>query len=489
MSAGVRDGSQGTVSKGLLVVAVVLALVVGVVLAQFLPASLFGFGSDSGPGQSDPAHVHADLYTCPMHPDVLEDAPGSCPVCGMDLVLVERGEDSHASSTSAGADLHTCPMHPDVLNEGPGSCPVCGMDLVPVEVEPSQATVRIDPSMVQNMNIKTEAVTRRNLSRSIRTVGYLEYDQQSMVTVTPKYRGWVEKVYVNYVGEKVRKGQALFDIYSPDLVQTEQELLSALEFAKEMQGAPEDARKRAESMVESARTRLGYWDVPSEQIAELERTGEVFRSRTVRAPSGGLVMKRTPGLEGMAVSPGAELFHIADLSTLWVSVELFEDQLAWVREGTKASISLSYFPGESFEGTVRFLEPELSERTRTMRAKIEVANRGERLRKGMYATVGFNPIQVSEALAVPSQSVLRTGSRDVVVLSLGDGNFEPREVVLGQEADGYSEVLSGLEEGALVVTSSQFLIDSESSLREAIKKLVSSRTETRSNQQPVSHEH
>ena len=176
-----------------------------------------------------------------------------------------------------------------------------------------------------------------------------------------------------------------------------------------------------------------------------------------------------------------ELFHIADLSSLWLSVELFEDQLAAVREGTEARINLSYFPGETFSGRVRFLEPELSEKTRTMRAKIEVLNRDGRLRKGMYATVELQPVEVRDVLTVPLQSVLRTGERNVVVVALGNGRFEPRDVTLGHEAEGFAQVLGGLEEGADVVTSAQFLLDSESTLREAIQKMVADRAAATSN--------
>jgi RND family efflux transporter MFP subunit len=307
-------------------------------------------------------------------------------------------------------------------------------------------------------------------------VGYLDYDQERMVTVTTKYKGWVEKVHVNYVGEPVKKGQPLFEVYSPELVQTEQELLSALEFAREMEKAPEDSRRRTQALVEAARERLGYWDISDEQIRRLEETRKVFRTLTVTAPAGGLVMKRMPGLEGMAVPPGMEIFHIADIKSLWLSVEVFEDQVAWVREGISAEVSLPYFPGKTFHGTVRFLEPEFSEQTRTLRVKIEVPNPRSELRKGMFATVVFTPRAVKDAVVVPSEAVLRTGRRNVVVLALGGGRFAPREVVVGHEAEGYAQILEGLSGGEEVVTSAQFLLDSESTLREAIQKMVAQKT-------------
>ena len=532
-------GLQKAPTPALLVGVAAGSLVVGILLAQFLP-----FGGFLGAGREprlEEAHDHAEhegLWTCGMHPNVLEEEAGQCPICGMDLVpLRDEGDVAHegpgrdsgerdmTAGDSAGGQW-TCSDHAQIVETEPGTCPIDGLDLIPVETgggsmaemngdrevlyyrNPHDPTVtspvptkdsmgmdyvpvyadegagttadggpmiRIDPAVVQTMNVRTARAERRDLARPIRTVGYLEYDEQRMVTVTTKYPGWIERVYVNYVGERVRRGQPLFEVYAPELVQTEQELLSALDFARQMQDAPEDARRRAESLVDSARQRLSYWDVGQEQIERLEQSGEVFRTVTVTATSSGVVMKRMAGLEGMAVQPGMELFHIADLSSLWVSVELFEDQLAAVRQGTEASIELSYFPGETFTGRVRFIEPEFSETTRTVRAKIEVPNRQGRLRKGMYATVDLRPIEVRDAVVVPIEAVLRTGQRNVVVVAQGEGRFRPVDVTLGLEAGGVAQVIAGLEAGTTVVTSAQFLLDSESSLREALQKMVADR--------------
>jgi membrane fusion protein, copper/silver efflux system len=369
------------------------------------------------------------------------------------------------------------PMNPSVTSPVPMKDEM-GMDYIPVyEGQASGASgegasVTIDPSVVQNMNVRVQEVRRLDLTREIRTVGYLEYDQQKMVTVTTKYPGFVEKVYVNYPGEPVRKGQALFEIYAPELVQTEQDLLSALEFARKLKDAPGEAPGRAEALVASARARFAYWDIRPAQIGELEKTGRVFRTLEVTAPASGVVMKRLDGLEGMAVKPGMELFHIADLSSLWLTVEVFEGQMSWLKVGSVADIALSYFPGETFTGRVRFVEPEVSERTRTVPLRLEVPNPDGRLRSGMYATVRFHPVIAKGAIVVPSDAVLRTGERNLVVLAEGEGHFAPREVTLGSEGEGSTEVLSGLQPGDKVVTSSQFLIDSESNLREAIQKMV-----------------
>ena len=462
---------------------------IGFLVAALIFMDPFGLRGSLTDHQADAAGEEASqLWTCGMHPNVIQDEPGTCPICQMDLVPLQNGGEAaddhagHVHSTEGAEGAWVCPMHPDIVEPESGSCPICGMDLVFQEAESETqagmdegATVTIDPAVVQNMNVRTARVERRDLSQPIRTVGYLDYDQERMVTVTTKYSGWVEKVYVNYVGEPVRQGQPLFEVYSPELVQTEQELLSALDFARDMREAPEDSRRRAESLVEAARIRLGYWDISPEQIEKLETTREVFRTLTVVAPKGGLVMKRMAGLEGMAVRPGMEIFHLADLSSLWLSVEVFENQVAWVRQGTPAEISLPYFPGKTFRGTVRFLEPEFSEATRTLRVKIEVPNRGGELRKGMFATVVFDPVAVEDAIVVPSQAILRTGQRNVVVVALGGGRFAPREVVIGHEAEGYAEILAGIEEGEELVTSSQFLLDSESKLREAVQKMIAER--------------
>jgi len=399
---------------------------------------------------------------------------------------VSRGSDV-GDGDGNGAELWTCGMHPEVIQEEPGICPICQMDLVPVRMDDSGdaagehgghgdgdgAIVTIDSSVQQNMNVVTQRVQRRDIAHEIRTVGYLDYDQERMVSVTTKYPGFIEKTYVNYIGQPIQKGQPLFEIYSPELVQTEQELLAAVRYVRNLSAAPEDARGRAEALLEAARQRLLYWDVSVEQIRQLEETGEVFRTLQVAAPASGVIMQRMPGLEGMATKPGMELLHIADLSNLWLTVEVFDEQLPWLDTGSSATVTLSYFPGITYRGRVRYIEPEVSEKTRTIQLTLDVPNRDRRLRVGMYATVVFEPVAATDVITVPAESVIRTGERDVVVVAIGDGRFAPREVVLGPRGGGFIQVLEGLSDGDEVVTSAQFLIDSESNLREAINKLMS----------------
>lgn len=460
------------------------AVVVGGVLLSPLGASL-------RPGAKAEAHglgtdrAEGGLWTCGMHPNVVQDEPGQCPICGMDLVPLKGSGSSEAAPKPAASGereilFYRNPMDPTITSPVPSKDSM-GMDYVPVYADEAEATagqgstVTISPEVEQNMNVTTTKVSRRDIARQIRTVGYLDYDQEKMVSITTKYSGFIEKTYVNYIGEHVKKGEPLFEIYSPELVQTEQELLSAKRYVEAMAGADAEARRRAEDLLQAARERMRLWDITDAQIEQLERTGTVFRTLKVVSPSSGVVMKRMPGLEGMATRPGMELLHIADLSSLWLTVEVFEDQLPWVDIGSRAKVSLSYFPGESFHGRVRFIEPEVSEKTRTVRLTLEVPNSGERLRVGMYATVIFEPVVARDALTVPSHAVLRTGQRNVVIVALGGGRFGPREIKLGPEGDGYVQVLSGLDDNAEVVTSSQFLIDSESNLREAIEKMIAAR--------------
>lgn len=417
---------------------IVVGLVVGAAIASLVLLSPIGHGLHGGTASAS-ASDQKELWTCPMHPQILEDHPGSCPICGMDLVPV-------ADQASTASDEH--PMPDD---GGP--------------------VVTVDPKVVQRMNVTTTTLERRDLRRAVRTVGSLDYDQEHMVTVTTKYPGFVEKLYVRSVGEPIEEGQPLFDVYAPELVQTQQELLSAMAYATRLEGAPEATRARADALVAAARQRLAFWDIGPDQVAKIIASGEPIRALTVRAPASGLVMQLAHGLEGMRIQPGMDVIHIAGIDPLWLRVEVFDDQLAWIGPGSPAKVSLSYLPGESFTARVRYIEPEVAEKTRTVQLVLEVANPSGKLRVGMYATVELEATVVRNAVAVPTQAVLRTGDRSIVVEALGDGRFVPRVVELGLEADGYLQVLSGLDSGTEIVTSSQFLIDSESNLRAAISKL------------------
>ena len=433
--------------------------------------------ADAGGARSQPA---AEEWVCPKHSDTIrEDEAGECPICGRALVL--EGDEGHGHSADG---WWTCPMHPQIVQDEPGSCPICGMDLVWKEPEPAPAppargvrgtVVTIDPGVIQNMNVRTTEAERGDVVRQLRTVGSFAYDQDRMVTVTTKFEGWIEKAHVSYVGEKVRRGQPLFEIYSRELVQTQQELLSARQYARRLAGAEPATRERAEGLVAAARQRLRYWDITEEQVRRIEESGELRRTLTITSPVSGIVMRRPSGLDGMAVRPGMEVLHLADVSTLWLETEIYEDQLAWIDVGTPAEVTLDAYPGLELTGRVQFVDPEVTEKTRTVAVTLAIPNPKDRLKVGMWANVQFETALAKDVVVVPSQAVLRTGERNVVVVALGGGRFEPREVKLGPEGEGRVSVRSGLEAGTEIVTSAQFLIDSESSLREAVQKMIAER--------------
>jgi Cu(I)/Ag(I) efflux system membrane fusion protein/cobalt-zinc-cadmium efflux system membrane fusion protein len=430
--------------------------------------------------------AEAGLWTCGMHPNVISEEPGTCPICHMDLVPLDGVP---GARVSASADsTWTCPKHDLIDAPQPGECPICGRELVSRSTADPHAghgsadhstagpAVVLEPSVIQRMNVRTAEVERRDLDRRIVTVGTLDYDEDRMVSVTTRFSGYVERVYVNTLGQPVHRGDPLFEIDSPELVQTQRELLAAARYAARLEDAPPEVRDRARDLLEAARSRLDYWQIDPERVAEIEASLEIQPTVTVAAPAGGVVMQRLHGLEGMAVEPGMDLLHIVDLSTLLLRVELYEHQLGLVGVGDVAEISFDVLPGSGFRGRVRYIEPEVAPETRTVGLIVEVPNPDGRLRVGLFATVRFAVAAARDALVVPAQAVIRSGDRDIVVIALGEGRFQPREVTLGVESGGLVEVVDGLDQGERIVTSAQFLIDSESNLRAAVSSLLAARS-------------
>jgi len=417
-----------------------------------------------------------------MHPEVVEKESGLCPICNMKLVPLKQpestGHEAHASKERK-ILYWQAPMDPSYISDQPGKSPM-GMDLVPVyadegggEVSEGGA-VKIDPAIVQQIGVRTENVRIGELRPVVRTVGILDYNEKDIFLVNTKFQGWIEKVYVNYIGEKVKKGQRLFSIYSPELVSTQEEYIAALSYLKELEGGGRrDAVASARALVKATRKRLTYWDVTEEQIRILERTGEVTKSLTVVSPAAGVVIqKMDAALEGMFVKAGMNLYKVADLSTIWVHTDIYESDLPWVKSGLNAKVTLPFFPGEEFSGKVLFLQPFLTEKTRTVKACIEIANGDRRLEPGMYAEVKIFPVASQHAVLVPEDAVIRTGERNVVFVALGEGRFLPKDLKLGLKGEGVYEVKKGLGAGDKVVVSAQFLLDSESRLQEFIRKLM-----------------
>lgn len=407
-------------------------------------------------------------YRDPMNPQNTSPTPKKAPD-GMDFVPVYG--DEGATSGEKKIAYYKDPMHPWFTSDKPGKAPDCGMDMVPVyEGESDVKGIKIDPVVVQNIGVKTEEVKRRALTKTIRAVGKVTYDETSLYNVNTKIMGWVQKLYLDYTGKAVRRGDPLLEIYSPDLVNTEQEYLLALRYRDQLKASSsEDARKGSEELVATAKRRLLYWDISPEEIQEIETLGAPKKVMTIYSPANGIVVEKMV-VNGQNIMAGMTLYKIADLSDVWVLADVYQYELPWVKLNQEAEVELSYLPGKVFKGRITYIYPFLSEETRTVKVRIEAPNpSGEIvLKPDMYATVKIKSPQVIKAIAVPDQAIIRSGERNIVVVSLGGGYFDPREVKLGVMAEGYVQILEGIKEGEHIVTSSQFLIDSESNLKAAI---------------------
>ena len=336
-----------------------------------------------------------------------------------------------------------------------------GMDMVPVyEGDEETSAITVDPSTVQKMGVRTAIVTKGPVRRVIRTVGAIDYNETALADVTTKFRGWIEKLYVDSTGKQVHKGETLFEIYSPELYSAQNEYVLALNQAG------------GSGLKASARQKLKLFDVSEDQIAELEKTRQPQRTLRVNAPIDGIVVEKM-AVQGQMVEAGMKLYRLADLGIVWVQSQIYEQDLALLKLGQEAEVSLSYLPDRKFRGRVTYIYPTVDEKTRTARVRMEFHNPGLFLKPGMFATVELNAEIEPSALLVPDSAVLRSGEKNTVFVALGDGHFEPREVTLGPRAENNTyEVLSGLKEGERVVTSGQFMLDSESQLREAIQKML-----------------
>ena len=367
------------------------------------------------------------------------------------------------------------PMDPTYIRNEPGKSPM-GMDLVPVYEDGSDesdtGTVRIDPVTIQNMGVRTARVSRGPLKTSIRTIGRISYDEERVEHIHTKISGWVEELFVKTSGEKIVKDQPILSIYSPELIATEEEYLQALSYRDKVSGSSfADVVSGAETLIESTEKRLLLMDISPEQIKSLDERGEVQREMVLRSQTTGTVIKKNV-FEGMKVTPGMELFTIADLSRVWVIASVYEYELPFLKVGQETVMSLPYEPGTAYRGKVTFIYPYLSPKTRTVQVRMEFDNSDFKLKPDMYADVMITTQTEEDVLKVPSEAILRTGYRNVVITSLGKGRFLPKEVNLGPEGEDMTQILSGLEEGETIVTSGQFLIDSESNLREAINKML-----------------
>lgn len=336
------------------------------------------------------------------------------------------------------------------------------------EMQMAPGAVMVSSERQQLIGLKTGLVEYRSIERTIRTVGVVEFDERRLADVNIKIEGWIESLLVNFTGEAVKKGQPLLTIYSPDLVSTQEEYLQALRARETLAKSRfADIVSGAETLVNASRRRLQYWDISDEDIATLERTGTPRKSLTIYSPIDGVVIEKM-AFRGKKVMPGESLYRVADLSNVWVQGEIYEYEVPVVKLGQAASVTLASYPGELFRGKVSYIYPVLTEKTRTVKVRFEFSNTKDwKLKPQMYANVELK-IPFGKRLVVPDEAILDSGTQQLVFIDKGQGTFVPREVKVGARADGYTEILAGLSVGEKVVTSANFLIDSESQLKAAV---------------------
>jgi Cu(I)/Ag(I) efflux system membrane fusion protein len=333
--------------------------------------------------------------------------------------------------------------------------------------EVASGTVQITPEKQQLIGVKIGTVEMRPLEKVIRTVGRVDYDEKRLVTISTKIGGWVEELYVDFTGKFVRQGDPLLTIYSPELVSTQEEYLIALRARKDLMTSPfAEVSGSGNSLAESARRRLKLWDITDDQIKTLEESGQPKKTLTLYSPSSGVVLERAVS-KGTSVMPGMALYKLADLSVVWVLADIYEYELPFIRLGQSAAVQLSYLPGETFTGKAIYIYPYLDANTRTAKVRFEFPNPHGKLKPEMYANVEIK-VHMGQRLAVPEGAIIDTGIRQMAIIDKGSGYFEPREVKVGAKVDNYYEVIKGLKAGEKVVTSANFLIDSESRLKEAM---------------------
>ncbi len=422
------------------------------------------------------------LYHCPMHPTVTSDRPADCPICGMRMVPNERGREEAAPARASAPQaprrktVYRSTMNPNEVSDRPGKDSM-GMEMEAVELVEGpaaatsvegQAGVQISPRKQQLIGVKTSIVKRGPFVRTIRTVGRVTADETMLHHIHTKFEGWIDTLFVNTTGVKVEQGQPLLSIYSPELLATQEEYVVALRARKAMAGGTlPEAAGRAEDLVESGRRRLLLYDLTPAQIDQLETSGQPARNVTLYSPISGYVTQRNVA-QGEKIGPETTLLDIAGLSRVWVIASVYEYELPFITIGQRATVTLSYLPGKSYYGRVGLIYPVLEASTRSIQVRLEFPNPDMNLKPEMYADVEIQS-DLGERLIVPDSAIISSGTRNIVFVVQGNGYFTPREVRVGFRLPDGVEVLDGLKEGEEVVTSGNFLIDSESKLKSALE--------------------
>jgi|TARA_R110002074_G_scaffold142621_1_gene289259 Cu(I)/Ag(I) efflux system membrane fusion protein len=412
------------------------------------------------------------FYRNPMNPDVTSPVPAKDSM-GMDYIPVYAEENQ--SPTEKEILFYRSSMNPSVTSPVPTKDSM-GMDYVPVyadnEASKVVGTVKIDSAVVQNIGVRTALAKQTSISRTIRAVGRVDFDEERMSRLHPKVEGWVEEMRVDKTGQTVAKDDVLLSIYSPKLVSTQQEYLLALNNLSTLSKSPfDEIRKGAEELAKSSRERLQLLDVSEHQIKELERTRAIQKNLHIHSPVNGTVI-RIGSRQGQFVTPKTELYMMVDLNQVWVYADVYEYELPWIKLGDEVEMTLASVPGKIFKGSLSYIYPYAESKTRTTKVRLIFDNSELLLRPDMFAKVSIHSDALEDVVVIPAEAVIRSGARTQVFIVRGLGKFEPRIVTLGIESDGQVAVLEGVGAGEEVVTSAQFLVDSESKLGEATAKMM-----------------
>ena len=437
--------------------------------------TMHGHGSHAPAATAPPSKK--PLYQCPMHPAITSDHPGDCPICGMKLVLVQPTGDRSVAANPGDRKIayYRSPMDPKQTSPVPRKDEM-GMDYLPVYEEERAggvkvqglAAVKIDPARQQLIGLRTVPVSKGPIGEIWHTVARVQIDPTRVRQTNVKVDGFVERIYVDFVGQSVRKGQPLFSLYSPSLLAAQNEFLLALQ-TREALAKGGMLSENGESLVASARRRLELWDVPVAEIDRLARTRQPTKTLTMVSPIAGVVTAKNV-VQGARLNPGEAPYEITDLGEVWVMADAYESDLARIRVGMKATLTLSAYPNRSFFGSVAFIDPLLDPKTRTTKVHLHFANPKRELKPEMYGEVALQGAS-QEGLRIPADAVISAGTQDVVFLAQGEGRFEPRVVQLGRKNGTEVEVTGGLEQGQEVVTRANFLVDSESQLRASLSAI------------------
>ncbi len=439
---------------------------------------LLGFGTwfgiglfrpppDAAPGI--PAAAVEEFYTCPMHPSVHAKTAGSCPVCQMDLV---RKTAMPASGSPAGnGESYTCPMHESVKSVEPGACPICGMTLVKKSVQEEMEgsdlsglkTVSLSPMQRVMANVSTAVVERREVSNTVHAVGVVSYAEPNYRVIAMRFPGRVEKLFVTFVGQYIREGDPVAEVYSPEVILDEQAYLRALDSYRMTTRDGGETTDAVSNFLRQNREKLRQLGFTEKQITDLGKSETLGSYVMIYSPISGTVVKKGVDPGRYFAEAGQPLFEVADLSTVWILLDVYERDIRVLRKGLRVEIATEAYPLDTFRGRVVFVDPVLTPETRTVRVRTEVPNPEGKLKPNMYVNATISVPQPN-ALVVPTTAILPVGKRCLVWVEVSENQFEPRKVVVGGESDGFTVILKGLEEGEVVAATGGFLIDSESAL-------------------------